>query len=194
MGERLCGYVDAVEAAAARLSLVSHGDKSKLLDHVADSLSLMGGLRGLDIGRWLDIGSGAGFPAIPMAILLPDVEFILVERRARRCAFLHMVKNRLTLDNVELVEGAFPRDAPARADILSARAVEKPMELAPAIREYLIRNTVFLCQNDDLADFFRDMFHVEQIVDNWSDAGLRRGALYRIQPSERTDVPRGTLD
>ena len=56
------------------------------------------------IGRpVLDIGSGAGLPAIPLAIFLPNHQFMLVERRQRRTSFLTIVKSQLKLDNIQVV-------------------------------------------------------------------------------------------
>jgi len=51
----------------------------------------------------LDIGSGAGLPAIPLAIFLPNQQFMLVERRQRRTSFLTIVKSQLKLDNIQVV-------------------------------------------------------------------------------------------
>lgn len=51
----------------------------------------------------LDIGSGAGLPAIPLAIFLPNLQFSLVERRQRRTSFLTIVKSQLKIDNIEVL-------------------------------------------------------------------------------------------
>ena len=51
----------------------------------------------------LDIGSGAGLPAIPLAIFLPELKFALVERRQRRTSFLTIVKSQLKLDNIQVI-------------------------------------------------------------------------------------------
>ncbi len=51
----------------------------------------------------LDIGSGAGLPAVPLAIFLPELQFMLVERRQRRTSFLTIVKSQLKLDNIQVV-------------------------------------------------------------------------------------------
>jgi len=51
----------------------------------------------------LDIGSGAGLPAIPLAIFLPKLQFALVERRQRRTSFLTIVKSQLKLDNIQVL-------------------------------------------------------------------------------------------
>ena len=51
----------------------------------------------------IDIGSGAGLPAIPLAIFLPKQHFTLIERRERRTSFLMIVKSQLKLDNIEVL-------------------------------------------------------------------------------------------
>jgi len=71
----------------------------------------------------LDIGSGAGFPAIPMRILRPLMQLRLVESRARRAAFLETVVSELRLDGSEVVcgriEDLLPSGALPRFDIVS---------------------------------------------------------------------------
>ena len=55
--------------------------------------------------RMLDVGSGAGFPGIPLKILLPDIRLVLLESTAKKTVFLHHLKEKLGLDNVEIVTG-----------------------------------------------------------------------------------------
>ena len=57
------------------------------------------------IGRVVDIGSGGGLPAIPLALMLPAIRFSLVEANTRKCAFLEHVAARLALANVEVLPG-----------------------------------------------------------------------------------------
>lgn len=54
--------------------------------------------------RVLDIGSGAGFPAIPLAIAMPGVKFTLVEPSKKRVSFLNYLKIKLRLSNVEIID------------------------------------------------------------------------------------------
>jgi 16S rRNA (guanine527-N7)-methyltransferase len=57
------------------------------------------------IRRAVDIGSGGGLPAIPLAIALPDVQFSLLEANSRKCAFLEHVAGTLGLRNVSVLPG-----------------------------------------------------------------------------------------
>ncbi len=54
--------------------------------------------------RWLDIGSGGGFPAIPLAIFRPDISFVLVESIAKKAFFLERTIETLRLPNVRVTQ------------------------------------------------------------------------------------------
>jgi len=53
----------------------------------------------------IDVGTGAGIPGIPFKILLPDIKLVLLEATAKKAAFLHHVKQKLRLNDVEIVVG-----------------------------------------------------------------------------------------
>ena len=55
--------------------------------------------------RLIDVGTGAGIPGIPLKILLPNIKLVLLEATAKKAAFLHHLKHKLGLDNVEIVVG-----------------------------------------------------------------------------------------
>jgi 16S rRNA (guanine527-N7)-methyltransferase len=57
------------------------------------------------IGRVIDIGSGGGLPAIPLALAMPQVQFTLLEANTRKCAFLQRVAASLNLRNVAVAAG-----------------------------------------------------------------------------------------
>jgi 16S rRNA (guanine527-N7)-methyltransferase len=57
------------------------------------------------IGRVIDIGSGGGLPAVPLAIAMPQVHFTLLEANTRKCAFLEQVASTLRLTNVTVAGG-----------------------------------------------------------------------------------------
>lgn len=75
-----------------------------------------------------DVGSGAGFPGIPLAILYPQRQFTLIEPLAKRCRFLEEVKKELGLSNVTIVNARaedFVKDHRNAFDVVSARAVAR---------------------------------------------------------------------
>ena len=53
-------------------------------------------------GVIVDIGSGGGFPGIPLAIFVPGTRFVAVESNQKKCAFLKLARRALTLDNLKV--------------------------------------------------------------------------------------------
>ena len=73
-----------------------------VVKHFADSLSICKVMLD-DINTVCDLGTGAGFPGIPMAIVYPDIKFTLIDSLNKRIKFLQEVVNALGLNNVSLV-------------------------------------------------------------------------------------------
>lgn len=69
--------------------------------HLLDSLAVVPFLQGT---RFVDVGSGAGLPGIPLAIWLPQCHFTLLDSGGRKVRFLTQVKIALRLDNVRVVQ------------------------------------------------------------------------------------------
>lgn len=69
--------------------------------HFLDSLSIIPCLKGK---RILDVGTGAGFPGLPLAICLEDLEFNLLETNGKRVRFLETVVHELGLNNVKIIK------------------------------------------------------------------------------------------
>ena len=82
----------------------------------------------LSFDSMCDVGSGAGFPGIPVQIVFPDVKMTLVEPLQKRCRFLNEVKEQLHLDHLEIVNERaedFAKKRREKFDVVSARAVAK---------------------------------------------------------------------
>lgn len=170
-------------------ALVSSGNQEHLEDlHVVDSLSLVEPVSQCvpEGGLLLDIGSGGGFPAIPLAIAIGNREFVLMERSAKKVSFLRKVIGALKLGHVSLIHGTFPDQVPGNEPAaITARAVERGDALLDVITDILPDNCTFFCQSGDpTAKVDPDMFHVEHWEDSWTQSGARRGSLYTIRRRE----------
>jgi 16S rRNA (guanine527-N7)-methyltransferase len=106
-------FLEELERWNRRYGLVSRRDaKDRQLDrrqlivrHVLDSLAAWATVKALDQRRQVaDVGSGAGFPGIPLAVFLPDSRFTLLEPSAKKAAFLRNAAILANLENVEVAE------------------------------------------------------------------------------------------
>ncbi len=70
--------------------------------HLFDSLAIYGHLQGT---TWIDVGSGAGLPGIPLAIVQPEWQFTLLDASQKRVRFMQQVVLELKLRNVKVVHG-----------------------------------------------------------------------------------------
>lgn len=87
----------------ARFNLTAIREPAEVVDkHLLDSLAVLPCLRGLSVA---DIGAGAGFPGLPLAIADPDRRFTLVESTGKKAKFLRHAAAVLDLPNVEVVQG-----------------------------------------------------------------------------------------
>ena len=183
----LSRYVALIQDWNERASLVSTGDAMRLWEtHIPDSLSLAARLSGAVTGgaQWLDIGPGGGFPAIPVRILCGKLPMVLCERSVKKADILRQMLSALGLDGVEVVAEDFPRGLPHGGGrwVITARAVERAPQLHESLSKWMAKGDVFLCQAAEVAAPLRSkMFHVEPLEDAWTQAGLRRGKLWRIR-------------
>jgi 16S rRNA (guanine527-N7)-methyltransferase len=99
--ETLLKLVDELELGNAQFNLTAIRDRPGMLrKHVLDSLSLQPYLRG---NRVADIGTGAGFPGLPLAIVNPERRFTLVEATGKKARFAEQTAQRLSVDNAQVV-------------------------------------------------------------------------------------------
>jgi 16S rRNA (guanine527-N7)-methyltransferase len=118
----LLAHLDLVDEWNARFNLTAIRDREQqITKHVLDSLSVRPWLRGTRIA---DVGSGAGFPGIPLAIVEPSRRFALIESTGKKCRFLEAVRDALGLENVDVVQGRAELHKPEpRFETVIARAV-----------------------------------------------------------------------
>lgn len=170
-------------------SLVSLADATRLAQtHIPDALSIAAIIQRHTTNRalaLLDIGSGGGFPAIPLKVVLPGMPLILIERTTKKVGFLRKVAASLGLREVTIHNAEFtPRMVTVNVGAVTARAVEKPKGVLKKVSEALPEGVVFVCQSGNPQSAVGPRFHVEHIVDKWTEAKLRRGDLFLVTRAE----------
>jgi 16S rRNA (guanine527-N7)-methyltransferase len=78
--------------------------------------------------RWLDVGSGAGFPGLVLACCFPEASFTLLEPLKKRAGFLQLVTTELGLANVAVDDRRLDQLSPGGFDVAVARALKSPNE------------------------------------------------------------------
>jgi 16S rRNA (guanine527-N7)-methyltransferase len=118
-------YLDLLLKWNAKISLTSVLDPKEIVRrHFGESLFagerlLVGGASTL-----IDLGSGAGFPGLPIKILAPALQVTLIESQQKKVAFLREVIRGLALSGVS-VEARRAEECPLRSQIVTMRAVDK---------------------------------------------------------------------
>ena len=132
--ERLREFAAMLEAANKRFNMLSRrtGNADAILeDHLMDSLRALPLIEGRSAA---DVGSGAGLPGVPLAIADASRSITLIERASRRCDFLRLVKTRLDLANLEILEADAREIEPNPGfDTALARALAKPAQALPIL-------------------------------------------------------------
>lgn len=101
---RLSRYLDLLFAANATMNLTRIPDRATAeVQHVGDALTLLPFLP-KEPHRLADVGSGGGVPGIPLAVVRPDVQFLLIEATKKKAAFLRQAVAALELGNVTVDE------------------------------------------------------------------------------------------
>ena len=127
--DALLKLVDELELGNAQFNLTAIRDRLGMLrKHVLDSLSLEPYLRG---DRVADVGTGAGFPGLPLAIVNPQRRFTLIEATGKKARFAERTAQQLGCDNVQVVHARAESYRPFELfDTVTARALSSLADFA----------------------------------------------------------------
>ncbi len=160
-------YSDLLKEYNKKFNLTSiTEDKDIYLKHFYDSLCLFKVKELFNNLTLLDIGTGAGFPGIPIAIVNPNIEVTLLEANAKKCGFLKIVKDKLNLENVEIINiraEDYTQKTREKFDIVTSRAVAHLQVLAELETPALKVNGYFLPLKSHITE---ELTTSEQILNN----------------------------
>jgi 16S rRNA (guanine527-N7)-methyltransferase len=139
-GEMLLRLLDELTQWNRAYNLTGMTERTEMLDlHLLDSLSVSAALKG---ERIVDVGTGAGFPGLPLAIVHPKFKFTLLDSNGKKIRFVEHAVRTLGVANVQAVQSraeAFKPVAPF--DTVLARAVAPLPKLLNAVRTLCDGNT-----------------------------------------------------
>lgn len=145
--ELILRFGQMVVAYNKKANLISDGDIPKIeTRHLLDSLQPLRhpDLIPSDGSKWADMGSGAGFPVIPLCIALPAIQFYSIEPRQKRFTFLKVVRSELGIQNLTVVEGNAESCTETSMDRVSCRALGSADEDWARANELLRPNGMFI--------------------------------------------------
>jgi 16S rRNA (guanine527-N7)-methyltransferase len=119
--EKLFAFCELLKKWSKTHSLTSMKKDMDLYESVADSIYPLTFLE--NFKNTLDIGSGAGFPALPLAIIKNDAPFTLCEPLSKKYAFLQFSKIELDLSNITIQKKRVEEIESERFDLITSRAV-----------------------------------------------------------------------
>ena len=115
-----------------------------------------------------DVGTGAGYPGMILAIARPNVKVVLVEPRAKRVAFLNFVKSALKLENVSIEQKRIEDVQNKRFDLITSRAVSNTTLLLDLTKHLKDENTQYL--------FYKGSLCQEEI----KDAEIKNCEVFKV--------------
>lgn len=118
--QQLLAYVVLLDKWNKVYNLTSVREPNEMISrHILDSLAILPYLTGKTL---LDVGTGAGLPGIPIAIMKPDMAITLLDSNSKKTRFLHQAKAELNLSNVMVVHGRVEQAELPKFDTVTARA------------------------------------------------------------------------
>lgn len=165
-------------------NLVSDASLAELwVRHYADSAQLLNFVPRETCRSWLDLGTGAGFPGLVIAVLRPECQVHMVESRGRRIEWLQRAADSLRLSNAHVCGTKVEALETRKFDAISARAFAPLPKLLDLSARFSTDKTVWLLPKgrsarQELKELqgWNHLFHVEQSITD-TEAGVIVGTL-----------------
>ena len=174
----------------SRINVISRKDTDSIWEHhFLHSLSIDRYLRFESGASVLDLGTGGGFPGVPLAILRPDVNFTLCDSIGKKILVARSVCDALGLSNVTTANSRVEK-LPGEWDYVVTRAVASLSELYPWIRGRYRRGLLCLKGGDvaaEISEFVRrchvapSLIHVWPISNVYDDEYFREKFVIHIE-------------
>lgn len=154
-----------------KINVISRKDIDNLcINHILHSLAIAKFITFRDGSRILDIGTGGGFPGIPLAVIFPEVKFHLIDRIAKKLRVAADIASKIGLNNVSFQHGDIG-ECHELFDFVVSRAVMPQPDLMRLIRKNIspinrnaIPNGLITLKGGDLRDELGNIYSKSEIV------------------------------
>ena len=121
-----------------KVNLISRKDIEFLFErHISYSLSITFFFKFKTSTKILDVGTGGGFPGIPLAIFFPNVEFTLIDRTKKKIKVIDSIKEDLKIKNIKTIVGDV-KNIKCKFDFILGRAVTKMEKFVPLVKKNIL--------------------------------------------------------
>jgi len=121
-------------------------------NNIEDSIYPLRFLHVNDFKEAIDVGSGAGFPGLLLALALPHVHFTLFEPIAKKSAFLHLAKTTLDINNVDISTHRVEKVSPWPVDFIASRAVTNTKMLISLCKGFIAPFSTLLFYKGEMVE------------------------------------------
>ena len=161
--EQLKEFAELFSEWNTMVNCISRKDMDHLFErHILHSLAISNVIQFSDGTRILDIGTGGGFPGLPLAIIFPNVEFILVDSIGKKIKVVNDIADKLSLNNVKGIH-ARAEDVSGKFDFIVSRAVTRLVNFLPWTKGKIstkqknnLRNGILYLKGGDLAEELKE--------------------------------------
>ena len=121
----------------AKINVISRKDIDNLeVNHILHSLGIVKFVKFMPGTRVMDLGTGGGFPAIPLAVYYPEVSFHLVDRIGKKLKVAQDIAERIGLTNVTFQHGDV-KEVKGKFDFVVSRAVMDLGDMVPLVKRFI---------------------------------------------------------
>ncbi len=190
--EKLEIYIKQIQLYNSAYNLVNTSDHDEIVvRHIFDSLSAASNIetfmqnKNKETFQLADIGSGAGLPGIPLAVLFPEYKFTLVERMSKRCGFLENCILMMKLKNVT-VENKEIEKIPANSFDLTVFRAFRPLskEIMKALLHALKQDGKIIAYKAKKEKIIQEMNTISELIQNYKVYPLSVPYLNKYSNSE----------
>ena len=135
----------------SKINVISRKDIDKLyLHHILHSLAIAKYINFMPGTKIIDVGTGGGFPGIPLAILFPECSFTLVDSIGKKTKVAQAVAEALNLKNVKVINARMEA-VDEKADFIVSRAVTELKNFLPWVKGKYLQGILYL-KGGDITD------------------------------------------
>jgi 16S rRNA (guanine527-N7)-methyltransferase len=185
----------------AQINVISRKDMDAFYTHhVLHSLAIAKVMRFESGAKVLDVGTGGGFPGIPLAILFPEVQFLLVDSIGKKIKVVQAVADALGLKNV-VARHMRAEEVPGKFDFVVSRAVTRMAPFYEWIKDkfeekqrHALSNGILYLKGGDLKEELDECgrpYEIYPIRDWFSDSFFETKAVVHVKAARKFALPSG---